>query len=607
MGNLMTSFNAGVSGLHSAQQSLTVTSHNLANAGTVGYTRQQVLVTDSFYQKSYGVHDNVMAVGTGTTISLTRQVRNTFLDDQYRLQVGRQQFYQANSNAALEIEDMLGELHGEEFQSSITDLCGALSSLATHADDIVYKDQLVMMASQFIERAKVLQDELNTYQTSLNTEVKKQVDTINDLVGKIKELNRDIQKYEATGEPANDYRDKRNEYLDELSQYITFETNEQPDGTVMIYSEGGYLLDSVNQYFLTTKYESDTSKLLKPVWETGENYYRYDSLEYSSENNTDVGGLRGLLVARGSYAATYVNVPQKPKEEDYKNGGVLDVNAYNRAMDQFNDDLEVYNKTIGASVVMTIQSELDTLIHGIVTTVNDVLCPNKEITIEVEDKDENGVVTGTHTEKIKVLDEEKALIGDDKNRTMGTELFSRRGVERYTKENVTVVNDDGTTSVVPVYRYQEEDPSDVYTMYTTSQLVLNPTVGRDSSTLPTMYSDKSDGKKGYANNELLGIAQAFDESIRTLNPNSLTTYDIKHFYVGMVTELGTQGNVWNGIIDNQNITVNTIDNKRQNVMGVSTEEELSNMIKYQQCYNASSRYITTVAQMLEYLIERLGG
>ena len=40
MGDLMTSFNAGVSGLHSAQQSLTVTSHSLANAGTVGYTRR---------------------------------------------------------------------------------------------------------------------------------------------------------------------------------------------------------------------------------------------------------------------------------------------------------------------------------------------------------------------------------------------------------------------------------------------------------------------------------------------------------------------------------------------------------------------------------------
>lgn len=72
-------------------------------------------------------------------------------------------------------------------------------------------------------------------------------------------------------------------------------------------------------------------------------------------------------------------------------------------------------------------------------------------------------------------------------------------------------------------------------------------------------------------------------------------------------DLGTQANVWGGIIDNQTTTVTTLYNERQNVMGVSTDEELSNLIKYQQCYNASSRYITTVSEMLEYLIERLGG
>ena len=607
MGNLMTSFNAGVSGLHSAQASLTVTAHNLANASTTGYTRQQVLVADSYYQTSYGSHDNALQIGTGTTISLTRQIRNGFLDGQYRVQLGRQQFYEANSKAAMEIEDMLGELHGEEFKTSINDLWGALSSLATHADDIVYKDQLVMVASQFIEKAKVLQEELDTYQTSLNTEVKNQVDAINDIVGQIRELNKQIQKYEATGESANDYRDKRNECLDELSQYITFESSEQVDGTIMIYSEGGYLLDAVNQYYLTTAYESDTSKLLKPIWTTGENYFRYDSLEYSSSNNTDVGGLRGIMVARGNYAASYINVPQKPEESDFKTGGVLDTDAYNRAVSQFNDDLEVYNKTIGASVVMTIQSELDTLVHGIVTSVNNALCPNKEIQIEVEDRDAAGNVTGTHMETIYVLDEEKALIGDDANRTMGTELFSRRGIERYTEEDVTVLNENGTTSVQKVYRYNEEDTTNVYTMYTIGQLITNPVVARDSSTLPTMYSDAHEGKDGYANNELLAIAQSFEKKIGTLNPNSLTTYDIKHFYDGMVSELGIQGSIWNGIIENQATTVHTLETERQNVMGVSSDEELSNLIKYQQCYNASSRYITTVSQMLEYLIERLGG
>ncbi len=607
MANLMTSFNAGVSGLHSAQSSLTVTAHNIANARTTGYTRQQVLVTDSFYQNSYGPHDNLLQVGMGTNVSLTRQIRNEFLDGQYRVQVGRQQFYQANSKAVMEIEDMLGELNGEEFKTSINDLWGSLSALATHADDIVYKDQLVMVASQFIEKAKVLQDELNTYQTSLNLEVKKQVNKINDIVGKIKELNKQIQKFEATGEAANDYRDKRNELLDELAKHIIFETNEEKDGSITIYTEGTFLLDTTNQYLLKTEYENNgTSRLLKPVWERGGDFFLRDSLEYSSTNNTDTGGLRGVMVARGNYAACYANVPKKPEKEDFTTGGVLDTDAYNRAMSKFQDDLEVYNKTIGASVVMTIQSELDTLVHSIVTSVNDALCPNKEITIQVEDKDEDGNVTGTHTETIQVLDEENALIGDDANKTMGTELFSRRGVSRYEQEEVTVVNEDGTTSTQTVYRYNEEDPSDLYTMYTIGQLVTNPVVAKDSSTLPTMYSDTNDGKDGYANNELMAIAQAFEKKAGTLNPNSMTTYDIKHFYDGMVGELGTQGSIWNGIVENQNITVYTLENERQNVMGVSSDEELSNLIKYQQCYNASSRYITTVSEMLEYLIERLG-
>ncbi len=592
MGNLLTSFNAGVSGLQSAQASLTVTAHNMSNAQTTGYTRQQVIVTDSFYQTSVGAHDNVLQVGTGTVISLTRQVRNEFLDAQYRMQVGRQQFYEANSKATMEIEDMMGELHGRQFQTSVNELWGALNDIATDPSDIVKKDQLVMVANQFVERAKVLQNELNIYQTSLNTEVQRQVQDINDIVTEIRELNKQIQRFEATGESANDYRDKRNELLDQLSNYISFETSEQVDGTIMIYSEGAYLLDAVNQYYLSTEYVNETSKLLKPVWENGEDFFLMDGLEYRKENNTDVGGLRGLLVARGDYAASYVNVPHKPRAEDF-----ADATEYNRALAQFNEDLEVYNKSVGASIVMSVQSQLDTLIHGIVTAVNDAICPNKEIQIQNPD--------GT-TSTISVLDEEKALIGDDKNKSIGVELFSRRGVQRYNQEEVTVVKEDGTTEKQTVYRYNEEDISDVYTMYTTSQLIVNPVVEKDASTLPTMYNEATGSKKGYAYNDWEQIAQAFDNDIGTLNPNSMTTYTAKNFYVGMVTELSTQGSVWNGIIDNQAKTVVTLENERQNVMGVSTDEELSNLIKYQQCYNASSRYITTVAEMLEYLIERLG-
>lgn len=585
MGNLMASFNAGVSGLHSAQTSLNTTSHNLANAHTPGYTRQQTMVVDSFYQKNYGPYDNLILVGTGTVVSKTRQIRNTFLDEHYRAQLGRENFYEANRSAALEVEDMLGELYGEQFSNSINDLWESLQSLSENPGDIVSREQLVSMASRMVERAQVLQSQLNNYQTSLNDEVKQQVDKINSIVTEVRSLNFLVRKYEANGQPANDYRDKRNEYLDELSTFINFETNEEVDGTVTIYAEGAYLLDSANQYFLTTEYISDSTQLLKPVWATGGDFFTRKSLAYSSEQKTDIGSLRGIMVARGNYAANFTDVPQKPEEGEFATEA-----EYSAALTKFYEDLETYNDGIGVSVVMQIQTQIDSLVHSLVTSVNNALSPLEEV--ELQDGS-----------KIRILDEAKALIGDDENETMGAELFSRRSVERFTKVEVTLK--DGTKK--EVYRYNEEDPSDPYSLYTINQLMVNPVVQKDPSALPTKNNKESGKYGGFAHEEWLEMADAVHETVGVLNPNSSTTYSVFDYYTEMVSELAILGNIWTGIVENQDITVTTIYNERQDVMGVSTDEELSNLIKYQRCFDASSRYITTIDEMLEYIIERLGG
>lgn len=599
MSNLMASFNAGVSGLQSAQASLNTTAHNLANAHTPGYTRQQVLITDSFYQNNMGQHNNLMQVGTGTVIVRTRQIRNTFLDARYRLEFGRQGFYEVNQNTAREIEDMLGELEGESFLNSITDLQRSLKSLAEDPSEIVYKDEMVSMATLFVQRAQEVRKELNLYQTSLNSEVLRQVNAINDLVSKVREMNKQIQKYEIMGESANDYRDKRNEYLDELGYYIDFETNEEKDGTITIYSEGAFLLEPSRQNFLSVEYESPTSRLLKPTWESGGDYFRNKSLAYSSKAGTDVGTLRGLMVARGNYAANYTDTPVKPDEEDFANS-----RDYEIAMSQYEDEVKKYNEGVGASVVMSVQSQLDMLVHGIVTMINDAFCKDKKLTL----------ADGT---TLRVLDEENAWQGDDINSTIGTEVFSRRGYERYKEvtladkdgnplkdsEGNDLVDADGKPLTVKVY--QEEDPADPGTLYSIVNLEVNPALLKDSSRLPVMYNDKTGAKDGYVI-ELKEVVDSFENDIGTLNPNSLTTYNSLDFYQGMIEELSVRGSVWNGVVSNQETTVTSIDTERQNVMGVSSEEELSDLIKFQRCYDASSRYITTVAEMLEYLIERLG-
>ena len=316
MGNLFASFNTGVSGLHSAQSSLYTTAHNLANATTKGYSRQQVIVTDAFYSTRYGAYANRLQVGKGTDIAEIRQVRNTFLDAQYRVQSSRQSFYEAQYKAVQEIEDLFGELEGEEFITSVTNLWSAVSNLAQEPNNIVLRSELVSTASQFTERANALRDQLTEYQTNMNQEVKNQVDQINKLADTIYELN-GIQKYEATGESANDYRDSRNLLLDQLNEIVNVDCYEEVDGTVTIYAEGQYLLEANIQHRLTTAFESETSKLLKPVWEAGGDFFFRGELAYSSENDTDTGSLRGLLVARGNSTTTYLDIPQKPQESEF--------------------------------------------------------------------------------------------------------------------------------------------------------------------------------------------------------------------------------------------------------------------------------------------------
>lgn len=594
MGNLFASFNTGVSGLHSAQQSLNTTAHNLSNTTTSGYSRQQVMVTDAYYTTRYGAYSNRMQIGLGTDVAQIRQVRNTFLDSQYRLQVGRLGFYEAQYDAEQELEELFGELEGEEFQGSIVNLWEAMQELAETPDDITCRTEFVSMASQFIERAQVLQDQLIEYQKNMNEEIQNQVDQINNIVSEIGKYNVLIRKYEAAGEDANDYRDSRNLLLDQLGAIIKFDVNEEIDGTLSIFAEGQFLLECDIQSRLTTEYESETSKLLKPVWELGgEDFFLRGELSYSSENDTDTGTLRGLLVARGPEATDYTYLPKKPAEEDYMDeNGVLNERAYQNAVKSYEKEVEAYNENVEPSIVMKVQAEFDYLVHGIVQMINDTLCPNKEI--ELAD--------GT---KMTVLDTENAPVGDDAGNTIGTEVFVRRNTERYTPVEVTIRNEDGTTEQVTVYQYKEEDASDKYTLYTIDQLEVNPELLQNPSMLPLTANPKSGFVDGFTQDTCQELLKKWGEDFGTLDPNSMTTYDFQGYYAALIGQFSIDGNVWKGIIENQNITVNAVESERQNVMGVSTDEELADLIKFQKCFDASSRYITVVDEMIEHLITRL--
>ena len=75
------------------------------------------------------------------------------------------------------------------------------------------------------------------------------------------------------------------------------------------------------------------------------------------------------------------------------------------------------------------------------------------------------------------------------------------------------------------------------------------------------------------------------------------------FYEALIDDVGSEGNVYASMVDNQQDLSNGLDDGRQAVMGVNSDEELTNMIRYQQAYNAASRYINVITAMMDTVLQ----
>lgn len=624
---LLTSFNAGVSGLQSSQAGLNTTAHNLANTKAPGYTRQQNINTDMYYQTFRVTDKSMMKIGYGTTISTVRQIRDKFLDDEYRLEAGRQSFYEVQYTTVLEIEDILGEMEGVEFADAWEDLWDTMQTLSTNPENITKRELFLAESEAFLEKATNVYDSLKKYQINLNTQIQAQVDAINEIADKIVVLNRQIADAEASGmENANDYRDARNLLMDELAKYTPYDAYEEY-GRVTIRINNAPLVEDdranhmkcefieIKEYNpATNAYELKQGSPMYTVrWERGGlgDVYRLDST-YNETNEADIGSLPGILMARGKRFGYYTDILQK----------VSDSPADQKLLQQ-------YNATIGSSVIQRIEAQLDLMVHKVVTAVNDAFAPNVAVTGAngtslLIDAAGNPIslttaVTGVDLTGKKILDAYHCAVGADDDATMGTEVFTRRTSDRYQEYTLTsaIYMKDADGNDVPVtkdngdgtytlYVYNDEDPEELGSLYSIQNLEINPKLKANYSYLPVMGNPAA-GKTGeYDWSAFKNAFETWQVKDVTLDPNALAKYGVEDYYDVMVASLGTEGKVWKGIVDHQTKMTESVEDRRQQISGVSTGEEMTFMLMYQHAYNASSRYITVIDEMLEHLIERLG-
>lgn len=581
MANSMGSLFIGESGLKTSQNALNATANNFANVDTKGYVRERILQEDRHYDTfSRTPAIGPSQAGLGVAIGDVIHARDIFLDKTFRTQWGRSGFYSTTFEAIDEIQTLFQELEGTAFQDALlgeNGLRGAFEEYAKNPANEVNQNLVIQKSSLFISRAKAVYTGLKKYQSNLNQQMSDTIDDINEIGDKIRELNIQIMKIETGGiETAMDLRDQRDLLLDELAGYGDINYKELANGIVKVNFENVTFVDETHVYEIGKQMDEETG-FITPYWThlsnlEKEQYYKvYDTTqEISTAKKNDIGSLKALLLARGDKHANYLDLD-----------GV---------------SMEQYDKTLGNSVMMNVEAELDMLVHTIVTKINDLLAPNIVSNTAISGTDENGnkVMFAAGT---KILDTENCCVGADGS-LPPQELFERTGCSRYTK----VLGDDGVT----YYVYNEEDPADTANQYTIGSIHINPKLLESESLLPAYLQNGKDGELPEAIELGKALEALWNNDTMFLSPHDTTPCTFGEFYGKMIGEIATLGSVFGSTASGLEGTALATDNARQQVIGVSSDEELTNMIKFQNAYNASSRFINVINEMIETLIYQMG-
>ncbi|SFU66402.1 flagellar hook-associated protein FlgK [Butyrivibrio sp. M55] len=550
--SLMANLYVGTSGLQTSQNALNTTAHNMANLDTEGYTRQQISQGTRAYQTLEKKNECISwkQIGTGVEYNNCKQVRDVFLDKAYRKESGRYAYYDISQKALEEIEDQFQEMNGTEFSESLNNLWTAVQELAKDPTSAVTQSALVTRANEFLTKAKSVYEGFVSYQDNLDSTVSDIVKNINDIGDQIKALNEEIVNIESgREEKANDLRDTRNFLLDKLGQYGKIDYSEDIFGNVSVLFEGSSFIttDHVNHIGIDVKLESSVG-YATPYW------------EYAAVKEYDREGKEVVTSIEGAHLFDLTQTVSTATDTDIgKLKAVLLARGdHNATYHDITESSDFYKSNISQSVIMNVEAEFDQLIHNVMTAINKVM----------EDAESN-----------------PATMDNSLGRASDYTMF-------------IVSNEEDALA----YKIDDKHPAgSIKTGFTIKNAQVNPILLTD----PTTFTYRTiEGNEDTAT--VTALKEAFTRSDYTLNPNVYTRNDIMSYYNSLISQVANTGDKLKSVAEAQEQTVSSISAAREQIVGVSSDEELEFMIQFQNAYNASSRYINVVSEMLEHLVSTLG-
>ncbi|WP_434518694.1 flagellar hook-associated protein FlgK [Pseudomonas sp. NFX1] len=230
----------GLSGLSASQAALSVTSNNIANAATSGYSRQQTI-------QAAGASHNIGAgfLGTGTTLSDVRRIYSAYLDNQLQTATSLQADSVAFQDQITSVDKLLAD-RDTGISSVLTAFFSALQTAAAKPGDVASRQLLLTQAQTLSNRFNAVSNQLTQQNETINSQLDTMAGQVNKLTANIAEYNKQISAATATGNTPNSLLDARSEAVRQLNELVGVTVQER-DGNYDVYLGSGQSLVTGNK------------------------------------------------------------------------------------------------------------------------------------------------------------------------------------------------------------------------------------------------------------------------------------------------------------------------------------------------------------------------
>lgn len=545
-----TFFGLGVafSGLTANQMALNTVSHNIANANTPGFARQRL----TMYAEQPDTFPSAPGtIGKGVRMDNVQQIRDEFLDEKYRGENTKLGEFSALSSVYKTLEAIINEPSESGITKVMDEFFSALHELNKAPESLTTRALVRQRAIALQEAIGGLSESFEREQSNLDFEIEVVSTQINGYAKQIADLNRTIYNTELNGQTANDLRDQRNLILDKLSELV--DVNYYED------SLGRFYVD-VTGRALVSHYEYDQLELKERT--SRNNPYdidRLNDLEWASGStfSTTGGKLKALLDMRDNIDGEQKGIPYyMDKLNEFADTLVTELNRVHKSGYDLNGDTGINLFTINNMTTAEYETYLESSGFNGTAGVDVSSAVTAGTTPSMTEEEKDKII---HDNITKILDNNPAYKGKSIKLVKGKYLV----VDRIQAKELTISKDIETDL---------------------DKIAASAT---------------AEGAPGDGGNALALAEVRHNTALYAWgSPDD--------FLKSLISNLGVDAQDASRNMSNESVLLKQIEYNRQSIMGVSLDEEMTNMIKFQQSYNASARMINVMDEMIDLVVNRLG-